>query len=98
MQEGSITASYNALNQPIAMWSPAYNGTPNYMWFGYDPLGRCVKSWLGPVDGTAPNGTTYFYYDGWNMIEDGASPWNPENFYIHARTRCQILRIPFAWL
>ena len=49
MQEGTITASYNALNQPIAIWSPAYSGTSNFMWFGYDPLGRCVKRWVSPA-------------------------------------------------
>ena len=71
MADGWITASYNALNQPRAIWSPAYNGTPNFMWFGYDPLGRCVKRWLGPADGSAPNGATYLYYDGWNLIQEG---------------------------
>jgi hypothetical protein len=33
MADGWVTASYNALNQPIAIWSPAYNGTSNFMWF-----------------------------------------------------------------
>lgn len=35
--EGWISASYNALKQPIAISSPGSGGT---MWFGYDPLGR----------------------------------------------------------
>jgi RHS repeat-associated protein len=79
MQEGWITASYNALNQPVAIWSPAYNGTSNYMWFGYDPLGRCVKRWVGPSGATNSNPATYMYYDGWNLLQEGSANslvWN----------------------
>jgi YD repeat-containing protein len=63
MQEGWITASYNALNQPMAMWCPTY--VSNFLWFGYDPLGRCVKRWMGSATGNAPNSTpaTFYYYD-----------------------------------
>ena len=78
MMDGWITAGFNALNQPICMWSPMYTGgsSANWMWFGYDPLGRCVKRWVGPRAGTPPNQyappantnpATYYYYDGWNM-------------------------------
>src|SRR5688572_25261036 len=42
--DGWITATYNAINQPVSISSPISNGT---MWFGYDPLGRCVKRWIG---------------------------------------------------
>lgn len=76
MQDGWVTGSYNALNQPVAMWSPAFQGTPNHMWFGFDPLGRCVKRWIGPSPavGLPPpetNPATYYYYDGWKSIDEG---------------------------
>ena len=44
MQDGWITAGFNALNQPVAMWSPVYprgESTTQWLRFGYDPLGRC---------------------------------------------------------
>jgi hypothetical protein len=41
MQDGWVTASYNALNQPMYIWS----GNAGWTYFGYDPLGRCVKRW-----------------------------------------------------
>jgi hypothetical protein len=47
MAEGWITASYNALNQPVAVWTPGSGS--NLPWFGYDPLGRCVKRWISPL-------------------------------------------------
>lgn len=83
MQEGYITASFNALNQPMAMWSSAY-GT-NFLWFGYDPLGRCVKRWKGTGSGepVGVNPTTYFYYDGWNMIQEGPSASVADRTYVH---------------
>jgi RHS repeat-associated protein len=81
MAEGYITASYNALNQPVAVWSPAYIGTSNYMWFGFDPLGRCVKRWVGPSS-TATT-ATYFYYDGWNLIQEGTGAAAAERIYLH---------------
>jgi hypothetical protein len=68
MQDGYITAGFNAINQPMAIWVSAYGwGTSaQWMWFGYDPLGRCVKRWMGPDTGGAvgSNPATYFYYDG----------------------------------
>lgn len=68
MGEGNFVASYNALNQPVAMIP---TGSSNIYWFGFDPLGRCVKRAVGPSmeSGTA----TYFYYDGWNLIQEGPS-------------------------
>src|SRR5437763_2915 len=81
MQEGWITASYNALNQPIAIWSPAYNGTSNFMWFGYDALGRCVKRWVSPSSDNYSN-ATYLYYDGWSLIQEGSGAWAPTRLYV----------------
>ncbi len=90
MGDGFIVASYNALNQPVAMWSFAYEETPpKYVWFGHDPLGRCVKRAVGPVtaQGTAPppntNPATYFYYDGWNLIQEGLSATSTQRVYVH---------------
>ena len=87
MQEGWITASFNALNQPMGIWSPVYGEgeTAQYMWFGYDPLGRCVKRWMGndqriPV---GPNATTYYYYDGWNLVQEGPGDSTVDRTYVH---------------
>ena len=73
---------------PVAIWSPTYAGTPNYVWFGFDPLGRCVKRWVGPlVNGGYPppetNPATYFLYDGWNMIEEGPGGGGVARVYAH---------------
>jgi RHS repeat-associated protein len=58
-------------------------GTSNWVWFGYDPLGRCVKRWVG-LDGTATsNPATYLYYDGWNLVQEGSSASNPSRLYVH---------------
>src|SRR5205823_190143 len=75
MQEGWITASYNALNQPIAIWSPNMPAGA-FTWFGYDPLGRCVKRWVSPSSDNYSN-TTYLYYDGWSLIQEGSGAWAP---------------------
>lgn len=77
MAEGNVVASYNALNQPVAMIP---TGSPNIYWFGYDPLGRCVKRVVGPSmeSGTA----TYFYYDGWNLIQEGPSATASDRIYM----------------
>ncbi|MEN3368728.1 MAG: hypothetical protein V7609_871 [Verrucomicrobiota bacterium] len=83
MAEGWITASYNALNQPIAIWSPTYNGTSNFMWFGYDPLARCVKRWVGDSGGIYSNPATYLHYDGSNLLQEGANAWGPTRVYVH---------------
>ena len=60
MQDGWITAGFNALNQPMYIWA-ASSGWIN---FAYDPLGRCVKRWTDTA-------ATYLYYDGWNLIQEG---------------------------
>jgi RHS repeat-associated protein len=58
------------------------------MFFGYDPLGRCVKRLVGPhVNNNAPpadtNPATYFYYDGWNLIQEGPNGSVAERTYVH---------------
>ena len=87
MQDGWITASFNSLNQPVAMWSPIYpgGGSPHYLWFGYDPLGRCVKRWMGTGTGTpvGANPFTYLYYDGWNLVQEGTAANSPTRLYVH---------------
>jgi hypothetical protein len=91
MQEGWITASFNALNQPMAMWCSTY-GT-SFLWFGYDPLGRCVKRWMGSDTGYAPNSNpaTYYYYDGQNMVQEGSSAVNAARIYVHGAAVDQIV-------
>jgi RHS repeat-associated protein len=82
MADGWIVASYNALNQPVAIGNIGYGS--NYMWFWYDPLGRCVKRWKG--DGNQqPVGTpaTYYYYDGWNLVQEGPSGASADRTYVH---------------
>ncbi len=84
MQEGMITASYNALNQPIAIYEPSLGG--DFLWFGYDPLGRCVKRWMAPAGGGDPatNPATYFYSDSsWNLLQEGASSASVSRTYVH---------------
>lgn len=81
MQEGWITGSYNALNQPVAMSSPELGS--NHMWFGYDPLGRCVKRWIGSSGAAETNPATYYYYEGWNLIQEGPSAGSAERLYVH---------------
>ena len=83
MADGWITASFNALNQPVAMWCPTYGS--NFLWFGYDPLGRCVKRWMGTNMGVpvGVNPTTYFYYDGWNLLQEGPNASTADRLYVH---------------
>jgi RHS repeat-associated protein len=85
MADGYITASYNALNQPVAMWSFAYSGTPNLMFFEFDPLGRCVKRWVGASGDSTTPFATFLYYDGWNLIQEGtgASASSTQRLYVH---------------
>jgi RHS repeat-associated protein len=83
MADGWIGASYNALNQPTGIWSPAFSGTGGQMWFGYDPLGRCVKRSVGPSGDANSNPATYLYYDGWNLIQEGPSAGSPSRLYAH---------------
>jgi RHS repeat-associated protein len=81
MMDGNITGGYNALNQPMMIWS-ANNPGGQWLWFGYDPLCRCVKRWYAQADGSGAIPATYFVYDGWNVVEEGYSPWSPVRFYI----------------
>jgi RHS repeat-associated protein len=83
MQDGWITAGFNALNQPIQISSHAYNGTANWMWFGFDPLGRCVKRWVSSSGVPTTSIATFYYYDGWNLLQEGASGANAQRLYIH---------------
>jgi RHS repeat-associated protein len=80
MADGWLVASYNALNQPVAMipysWSDA-------IYFGYDPLGRCVKRWTGASSNVYSNPATYFHYDGWNLLQEGNNAWGPARVYVH---------------
>ncbi len=86
MQDGNMTGGYNALNQPMLATSNALS--PNWMFFGYDPLGRCVRRWTGQlVNGNPPppdtsTAGTYFYYDGWNLIEEAAAG-SASRYYVH---------------
>jgi RHS repeat-associated protein len=82
MAEGSITASYNALNQPIAIWSPNVPAGA-FTWFGYDPLGRCVKRWVSDSGDVYSNPATYFHYNGWNLLQEGNNAWGPARLYAH---------------
>jgi len=81
IQDGDFTAWYNALNQP--MWAQT-NGTGGaYLRFGYDPLGRCVKRWIGAAaSAVGSNPATYFYYEGWNLIQEGGSS-SVDQIYVH---------------
>ncbi len=83
MQDGWITGGFNALNQPMYITSPTYYGTANWMYFGYDPLGRCVKRWVGESGGVYSNPATYFHYDGWNLLQEGNNAWGPSRVYVH---------------
>jgi len=53
-----------------------------------NPLGRCVKRWVGPhVNGNVPPANTtpatFLYYDGWNLIQEGLSGGTPDRVYVH---------------
>jgi RHS repeat-associated protein len=88
MADGWLVASYNALNQPVAMvpfgWSDA-------VYFGYDPLGRCVKRWVGASGDVYSNPATYFHYDGWNLLQEGANAWGPARVYVHGNRVDEII-------
>jgi RHS repeat-associated protein len=79
MQDGWITAGFNALNQPMYIWSANVGWT----YFGYDPLGRCVKRWTGDSGDVYSNPATYFQYDGWNLLQEGSNAWGPARVYVH---------------
>jgi RHS repeat-associated protein len=95
MQDGNITAGFNALNQPTMINAAAFNG--NWMFFGFDPLGRCVKRWMGALhNGGVPpensNPATYFYYDGWNLIQEGPGASSASRTYVHGGRVDEILQ------
>jgi len=83
MADGWIVGSYNALNQPKQIGGLGYEGTGTWLWFGYDPVGRCVKHWFAQGDGSSPSAPYFFLYDGWNLVEEGYSPWSPTMVYYH---------------
>ena len=70
-----MSANYNALNQPNWMYGNA-RASGNSLNFGHDPLGRCVIRWDSL-------GSTYLYYDGWNLITEGSRFDQPIRQYIH---------------
>ena len=73
--DGYMSANYNALNQPNWMYGNA-RASGNSLNFGHDPLGRCVIRWDSL-------GSTYLYYDGWNLITEGSRFDQPIRQYIH---------------
>jgi RHS repeat-associated protein len=90
MQDGNMTAGYNALNQAVMVNTAAMGS--DWMFFGYDPLGRCVKRWRGALNANAPfpgipaatsNPATYFYYDGWSLIQEGSGSADGARLYFH---------------
>jgi RHS repeat-associated protein len=88
MADGWLVASYNALNQPVAM---VPFGWSNAIYFGYDPLGRCVKRWVGSSGNLNSNPATYFYYDGWNLIQEGSSSTDAQRQYVHGARMDEIV-------
>ncbi|HKP03477.1 MAG TPA: RHS repeat-associated core domain-containing protein [Chthoniobacterales bacterium] len=91
MQDGWITGGFNALNQPMKILSHAYNGTGKWMWFGFNPLGRCVKRWVSP-SAEDTSGATFFYYDGWNLIQEGPNATMADRLYIHGARVDEIVK------
>src|SRR6266404_5059665 len=91
MQDGWVTAGFNALNQPMYITSPTYYGTSNWMYFGYDPLGRCVKRWVSDSGDVYSNPATYFHYDGWNLLQEGNNAWGPSRVYVHGNRMDEVV-------
>jgi RHS repeat-associated protein len=84
----------------LQIWSPFYWGSANWMWFGFDPLGRCVKRWVGlSGDPNTTTAATYFYYDGWNLIQEGPSAALVDRTYVHGARVDEIVasRVSGAW-
>ncbi len=52
--------------------------------FAYDPLGRCIKR-------TANGTSTYYYYDGWNRIEESDLSGTQRTLYVHGGATDEIL-------
>jgi RHS repeat-associated protein len=80
--EGWISASYNALNQPISIASPSLPSGYS-TWFGYDPLGRPVKRWNATTGAPTTNPATYLYYEGWDLIAEGSDSTVISRIYAH---------------
>src|SRR6266404_2003125 len=91
MQDGWVTAGFNAVNQPMYITSPTYYGTSNWMYFGYDPLGRCVKRWVSDSGDVYSNPATYFHYDGWNLLQEGNNAWGPSRVYVHGNRMDEVV-------
>jgi RHS repeat-associated protein len=83
VMEGGIAMNFNSLNQPIALNAPGPLPSGSFLFFGYDPLGRCVKRWIGTSGLPGSNPATYFYYDGWNLIQEGAWIGAATRIYAH---------------
>jgi len=96
MQDGNTTAGFNSLNQPIMVIRP---GMSNWEYFGYDPLGRCVKRWIGGDGSAASNPATYLYYEGWNLIQEGPSYNSASRNYIHGARVDEVVKqiTPSNW-
>src|SRR5205085_2189151 len=62
-----------------------------WTYFGYDPLGRCVKRWTGDSGDVYSNPATYFHYDGWNILQEGSNAWGPARVYVHGNRIDEIL-------
>jgi RHS repeat-associated protein len=73
MQDGWVTAGYNALNQPMYIWSSPVGWT----YFGYDGLGRCVKRW------NDTGAVRYMYYEGPNLIQEGPQSSVADRTYVN---------------
>ena len=63
------------------------------MYFGYDPLGRCVKRWVSPSSNFFL-GATYMYYDGWSIIQEGDNVSSPTRLYVQGN-RVDELEVTF---
>src|SRR5256714_14189596 len=57
-------------------FSADYNALNQPRWF-------CVKRWNGWGSDPATNPATYFYYDGWNLVEEGPGAASTSRLYIH---------------
>jgi RHS repeat-associated protein len=95
MQDGNITAGYNALNQMVMVQGHSQAGTSNWTFFGYDPLGRRVQQWVGQLANLIPpvgSGATFFYYDGWNLAQEGSSGASASRNYVHGARVDEIVK------
>ena len=100
VQDNFFSADYNALKQARWMWAPNAGIPPGQvMCFGYDPLGRCVKRWVGAPEQPGQTAATYLYYNDWNLIEESDGS-NLQRLYVHGARVDEIsasLRVNVAW-